>query len=251
LVGAVSPAGDAADTFDNAGAGDADYETIVPGPMRRTIARRMLESVSEAPQYTVTIKADMTALVELKKRADEYFANSDNKISFNDFLVKCICAAVKNAPYINGQYISDSEIRLMKHVSVGIAVALTDGLVVPVIRNADLLSLGEIAVISTGLIEKARNGTLSQDETGGGTITLSNMGMYGINNFTALINRPESAILAVGAIVETPVAADGRVTVRPIMDVTASVDHRLIDGGTGALFMAALKKIIENPIGMI
>jgi pyruvate dehydrogenase E2 component (dihydrolipoamide acetyltransferase) len=225
----------------------ADYETIVPSQMRRIIARRMLESTLQAPQYTVSVKMDMTAFLQLRTQLNKELAEDKLKLSLNDILVKCVCSAAKQVPYINAQYVSDQEIRLMKHINVGIAVAIPDGLVVPVILQADLLGLREIALLSTELIQVTKSRALQESQMTGGTITISNLGMYGIDHFTALVNRPESAILAVGGIVDTPIAVEGQVVIRPLMDITASFDHRLIDGGTGALFMAKLKKLVENP----
>jgi pyruvate dehydrogenase E2 component (dihydrolipoamide acetyltransferase) len=139
----------------------------------------------------------------------------------------------------------------MRHVSVGIAVGLPDGLVVPVIDRADTLSFREIAQRSKELIDTARAGRLKPEQMRDGTITISNLGMYGISHFTALVNRPESAILAVGGIIDTPVGVNGRIELRPIMDVTASFDHRIVDGSVGAQFMAALKQLIEQPMLML
>ena len=142
----------------------------------------------------------------------------------------------------------DDEIRTAKHTSVGIAVALDGGLVVPVIKNADTMTLRAIAGESRRLIDAARGGGLTQDMMSGGTITISNLGMYGIDRFTAIINRPESAILAVGAIIDMPAVLNRELTIRPMMNITASFDHRIIDGGVGAQFMSSLKKLIENPL---
>ena len=232
-------------------ADEADYEVVKPSGMRRVIAKRMLQSTSEAPQFTVTVKIDMTNMIQMREQINAYLAEKELKVSFNDLLTKCVCAAVKKYPLVNGQYTSEDEIRIMRHTNVGIAVALPDGLVVPVIQQADTLSVQQIAMESKRLIAAAKDRTLQANQMNGGTVTISNLGMYGIDSFTALVNRPESAILAVGAIVQTPVVYEGEITVRPIMKVTASFDHRLIDGGVGALFMAELKKLVENPISIL
>jgi pyruvate dehydrogenase E2 component (dihydrolipoamide acetyltransferase) len=225
---------------------EVEYESVRPSAMRQTIARRMLQSATEAPQFTVTIKADMTEMAALRSQMNEALAPEGLKLSYNDLLTRCVCLAVKKVPYINSVY-TDDEIRLMRHVSVGIAVGLPDGLVVPVIDRADTLSFREIAQRSKELIDTARAGRLKPEQMRGGTITISNLGMYGISHFTALVNRPESAILAVGGIIDTPVGVDGRVELRPIMDITATFDHRIVDGSVGAQFMAALKQLIEQP----
>jgi pyruvate dehydrogenase E2 component (dihydrolipoamide acetyltransferase) len=226
---------------------DVEYDVVRPTAMRKTIARRMLQSATEAPQFTVSIRADMTEMAALRSRMNEVLAPEGVKLSYNDLLARCVCQAVKKVPYINSVY-TDDEIRLMQHVNVGIAVGLPDGLVVPVIHRADTLSLREIAEKSRALVDTARAGRLTPEQMQGGTITISNLGMYGISRFTALVNRPESAILAVGAIIDTPVGVDGRIELRPIMDVTASFDHRIVDGSVGAQFMAALKQLIEQPM---
>ncbi|GHU63220.1 acetyltransferase component of pyruvate dehydrogenase complex [Clostridia bacterium] len=231
----------------NTEADSADtYETFVPSVMRRTIAARMLESVKETPQYTVSIKPDMTASLAFLSRANEALKSEEVKVSLNDILILCVASAAKKVPYIRGIY--EEEIRIYNHISIGVAVALPDaGLIVPVVKNADTLSLTEIARQSRTLIEKARSGCLPQQDIEGGNLTISNLGMYGIDRFTAIINRPESVILAVGAIQETPVRSGDALQWVPVMDITATFDHRLIDGAVGAQFMAALKQRIENP----
>ena len=136
-------------------------------------------------------------------------------------------------------------------MNIGIAAALPDGLVVPVVKNADTLTLAGLARQSAKLVGEAKNGRLQAADMQGGTITISNLGMYGIDNFTALVNRPESAILAVGGIIDTPVGRNGSVKLRPLMNITASFDHRMIDGGVGALFMAELKRLVEHPVSVL
>lgn len=226
-----------------------EYEVIVPSAMRRTISRKMLQSVHEAPQFTVTIKPDMSGLIELRSRLNGALTDS-SKISYNDLLVKCVCLAVKKVPTINSVY-SDDEIRLMRNINVGIAVALHDGLIVPVIKKAQDLSIKEISEASSMFIQKAKSGKLDQKDIQDGTITISNLGMYGIHHFTALVNRPENAIIAVGAILETPVGVNGMIELRPVCEMTASFDHRMIDGATGAMFMGELKRVVESPFEIL
>ena len=226
---------------------DDGYTTEKTTSMRRTIARRMTESLAEAPQFTVSTNIDMTEMIEARKQINDALAETGVKVSYNDLLVKAVCAAAEEVPCINAVY-GDDEIRTAKHTSVGIAVALDGGLVVPVIKNADTMTLRAIAGESRRLIDAARGGGLTQDMMSGGTITISNLGMYGIDRFTAIINRPESAILAVGAIIDMPAVLNRELTIRPMMNITASFDHRIIDGGVGAQFMSSLKKLIENPL---
>lgn len=229
---------------------DAGYDIEAPSAMRKVIARRMLESTTQAPQFTVSINPDMTEMIALRAQLNDVLAE-DSRVSFNDLLAKCVCMAVKKVPYINAQYVSDEEIRLYRHVNIGIAAALPDGLVVPVVKNADTLTLAGLARQSAKLVGEAKNGRLQAADMQGGTITISNLGMYGIDNFTALVNRPESAILAVGGIIDTPVGRNGSVKLRPLMNITASFDHRMIDGGVGALFMAELKRLVEHPVSVL
>ena len=229
---------------------DAGYDVEAPSVMRKVIARRMLESTTQAPQFTVSINPDMTEMIALRAQLNDVLAE-DSRVSFNDLLAKCVCMAVKKVPYINAQYVSDEEIRLYRRVNIGIAVALPDGLVVPVVKNADTLTLAGLTRQSAKLVDEAKHGRLQAADMQGGTITISNLGMYGIDNFTALVNRPESAILAVGGIFDTPVGRNGSVKLRPLMNITASFDHRMIDGGVGALFMAELKRLVEHPVSVL
>lgn len=226
-------------------------DTLVPlSVMRKTIARRMLESVHEAPQFTVSITADMSAFISVRKQINEAFLHAGIKVSINDILVKCVATAAARVPYINAVY-TDAGIRTSKQLHAGIAVSIPEGLVVPVIRNAGALSLRDIAQTSLRLISAAKDGKLRPEEMQGGTITISNLGMYGIGRFTAIINRPESAILAVGAVIDTPVGVNGGIELRPVMDITATFDHRIIDGAVGAQFMAELKKNVEQPLAVL
>ena len=225
--------------------------TAVPlTKMRRTIAERMLQSVGEAPQFTVSIESDMTAFIDLRKKINETLGTGEEKVSINDMLIKAVCIAVKAVPWINSKFTAEA-IHLFSHVHIGVAVALPQGLVVPVIRNAESLPLKEISRASADLIKRAKSDAAKPEELSGGTITVSNLGMLGINHFTAILNPPESAILAVGGIVDKPAAVQGQVTVRPMMDITATFDHRVIDGYTGAQFMAELKRIIESPLNIL
>lgn len=223
------------------------FSVETPTNMRKTIARRMKESQTVAASFHVSIKVDMTAFMQLRTQINAALSSTGVKVTMNDLLMKCVAVAAKEVPYINAYY-SDEEIQLNNCVNVGLAVALEGGLVVPVVKNVESRSLTEIAKCSAELVAKAKSGGLRQDNITGGTITISNMGMYGVDNFTAIINQPESAILAVSAVKDTVVAIDGQIAVRPIMDITATFDHRLIDGSVGARFMGELRKTVENPI---
>lgn len=225
----------------------AAYQVEIPTGMRKTIARRMKESQAVAAPFHVSIKVDMSAFMQLRSQINGALAESGVKVSVNDLLMKCVSVAAAKVPYVNAYY-TDQEIRLNSYVNVGLAVALEGGLIVPVVKNVESRSLSEIAKASAQLVAKAKSGALKQDDITGGTITISNMGMFGVDNFTAIINQPESAILAVSAVKDTVVAVNGEIVIRPIMDITATFDHRLIDGGVGARFMGELKKAIENPI---
>lgn len=226
---------------------EEEYTLEIPSTMRRAIARRMKESQMISASFHVSIKVDMTAFLQLRTNINETLRDSGVKISINDMLIKCIATAVEQVPYINAYY-TDDEIRLNKSVNVGLAVALDAGLIVPVVKGAESLSLKEIAYRSAHLVAQAKSGGIRESDISGGTITLSNMGMYGVDSFTAIINQPESAILAVSAVKDTVVPVNGEVVVRPIMDITATFDHRIIDGSVGAKFMGELKKAIELPL---
>ena len=214
--------------------------------MRRVIARRMVESVSVAPHFTVTMDIDMTQAILLRQMLNEYAKDSGVKISFNDIIVKCVSKAIEKYPMINSTY-SDDKIKVFKNVNFGLAVGMDNGLVVPVVKETNKKSIAQIAGENAANIVKAKSGKLQMSEMSNGTITLSNLGMYGVDCFTAIINQPESCILAVGQISEKPVVYKGEVAVRSIMNITASYDHRVIDGSVGAAFLREVKTLLENP----
>lgn len=215
-------------------------------PMRRTIAARMKESVSVSAHYIVSVDIDMTDVVKLRNKLNDSTSRLQLNISYNDIIVKAVANAISCHPLINSSYFED-KVQIHKNVNCGVAVAVEAGLLVPVIRNVNNKSVGQIAGASAEIIEKARRGKLSASDVSGGTITLSNLGMYGMNAFTAIINQPESCILAVGAIIAKPVAVGRKVKIRDVMNITASFDHRVIDGAAGAAFLQDVKKILENP----
>jgi pyruvate dehydrogenase E2 component (dihydrolipoamide acetyltransferase) len=215
--------------------------------MRRTVARRLVESMQNAPHFFLTVELDAEPLLELRADLNQRLAEQGIKVSVNDLLVKACATALRLHPGMN---VSWAEDRILRHqrVHIGIAVALEGGLIVPVIRDADRKSLAQISSEAGTLIAKAREGGLAPQEIGGGTFTISNLGMFGIDQFTAVINPPESAILAVGATTPEVVFRDGEVTVRQQMKLTLSIDHRPLDGATAAEFLATLKALLESPL---
>jgi pyruvate dehydrogenase E2 component (dihydrolipoamide acetyltransferase) len=218
-------------------------ETVPMTPMRRIIAKRMLESKNTSPTVSLDISIDMTAL----KSAREKLAAEKIKVSYTDLLVKLTAKALMDFPLLNSSVDGDSII--YKHyVNMGIAVALEDGLLVPVVRDAHLKGLAEISAEIKSLAESARAGTLNPDALRGGTFTITNLGMYGIESFSPIINQPEVAILGVNALADTVVAVNGAALVRPMMKLSLTTDHRVVDGAVAARFLARLKKLLEEPI---
>lgn len=225
---------------------EKDYYLMDKSLMRRTIAKRMEESVLTAPHYTVSVDVDMTELVRLRNKLNECIDDLEYKITYNDFLMKIAAKAIELFPLINSSY-QEEKIKIFKDVNFGLAVGLEKGLIVPVVKQVNKKSLTEISIANTRNIAAAKNHKLQEQDITGGTITLSNLGMYGINNFTAIINQPESCILAVGAIIQKPVVKDQQIVVRDMMNITGSFDHRIIDGTLGAAFLSKVKEILENP----
>ena len=215
--------------------------------MRKTIARRLSESKFSSPHYYETIDIDMSAVWDARKQLNEI---SDTKISFNDIVVKAVASALRQHPDINSSWQGD---KIIEHgdVNVAVAVGIDEGLVTPVINNTDQKGLQQIAAESKELIEKAQNRDLQPEEMEGSTFTVSNLGMFGIEEFTAIINPPNACILAVGAIREEPVVEDGEVVPGKRMKVTMSSDHRIVDGVSAAKFLNTLKRMLENPLGMV
>lgn len=224
---------------------EKEEDTIIPFTnMRKIIARRMQDSVQNIPVFTAAVEIDMTQCIAFRKLVNS--AKDGRKVSYNDILFKCMEAAIRAYPYVNTSY-SDEGIILHKDVNIGLAVSVESGLVVPVVHRVQEKSISEIAANNQANIGKAREGKLAPEEMSGGTITLSNLGMYPITQFTAIINPPEVCILAVGAIEDKPVLADGAWKAVPVMRMTGSFDHRIVDGAYAAGFLGELKKIIENP----
>ena len=220
--------------------------------MRRTIARRLSQSMQTAPHFYVTSVIDTDKLAALRQQINEYAATDPSpvKVSFNDLIVKAVARALVRIPQVNVSFAED-RILQKKQVHIGVAVALEQGLIVPVLRNADQRGILDIAREARRLSEAAREGKLRPEDFSGGTFTVSNLGMFDVDSFTAVINPPESAILAVGSITPTPVVVDGQVIVRNRMKVTLSADHRAIDGAMAARFLQEVKRLLEEPFGLI
>jgi pyruvate dehydrogenase E2 component (dihydrolipoamide acetyltransferase) len=220
--------------------------------MRRTIAKRLSQSMQTAPHFYVTSVIDTGKLAQLRKQINEYAATEPNpvKVSYNDLIIKAVARALVHMPQVNVSFAEDRIIQ-KKQVNVGMAVALEAGLIVPVIKNVDQRSVLDIARESQRLAEAARTGRLKPEDLSGGTFTVSNLGMFDVESFTAVINPPESAILAVGSITPTPVVVDGQVVVRDRVKVTLSSDHRAIDGVIAARFLQELKRLLEEPFGLL
>ncbi|MBA5794101.1 2-oxo acid dehydrogenase subunit E2 [Flavobacterium sp. xlx-214] len=228
-------------------AGEVRSEEVKNSQMRKTIARRLAESKFTAPHYYLTIEINMDNAMESRTLINSL---PETKVSFNDMVVKACAMALKKHPQVNSSW-TDAATIINHHVNVGVAVAVEDGLVVPVVNHTDLLSLTQIGAAVKDLAGKARNKKLQPKEMEGSTFTVSNLGMFGIEEFTSIINQPNSAILSVGAIIEKPVVKNGQIVVGNTMKVTLACDHRTVDGATGAAFLQTLKHFIENPVTML
>ncbi|HEY8185314.1 MAG TPA: pyruvate dehydrogenase complex dihydrolipoamide acetyltransferase [Pyrinomonadaceae bacterium] len=224
------------------------YRDEPASEMRRTIAKRLVTSLGPVPHFFLTVEIEMDRAAEMRKRINDL--DPELKISVNDIIIKVAAAALMQHPEVNASF-QDKAVRYYEHADIGVAVAIEDGLITPIVRGADQKSLGEIAAEVRDLAERARNRKLRPEEYMGATFSVSNLGMFGIEEFTAIINPPEGAIMAVGAMSPKPVVRDNEITVRQMMRVTMSCDHRVIDGATGAKFLQTFKKILENPILLI
>jgi pyruvate dehydrogenase E2 component (dihydrolipoamide acetyltransferase) len=230
-----------------------DVDEVPLSAMRRTVARRLVESMQSTPHFYLTITVDAEALLAFRAELNRQLqgGGDDLKVSVNDLIIKACAGLLRTNPDLNVSYGGD-KLLVHRRVHVGIAVALDGGLVVPVIRDADRKTLTQVAKEAKELIGRAREGKLAAAELTGGTFTVSNLGMYGIDQFTAVINPPEAAILAVGAAVAEPVATeDGALEVHRRMRLTLSIDHRALDGATGAGFLAQLKSVLEHPLQIV
>ena len=221
-------------------------EEVPVSQMRKTIASRLSQSKFTAPHFYLNIQVNMDNLIESRNLLNK---KNDVKISFNDILVKAVSMAIKKHPLVNSSWHND-HIKLHKDVNIGVAVSVDNGLLVPVIKNADIKSFSAIAQETKLFVQKANDNQLQPNDWEGNTFTISNLGMFGIEDFTAIINSPDACILAVGAIKERPVVKDGKIVPGNIMKLTLSCDHRIVDGVIGAKFLQTLKDMLESPLMM-
>ncbi|MEP7318683.1 MAG: pyruvate dehydrogenase complex dihydrolipoamide acetyltransferase [Panacibacter sp.] len=228
-------------------AGQVSFDEVPVSQMRKTIARRLSESLFTAPHFYLTMSIDMDACVAARARINEV---AKVKISFNDMVLKAVATALKQHPKVNSSWLGD-KIRFNHHINIGVAVAVEEGLLVPVVRFADSKSLSQIGAEVKDFAQRAKDKKLQPADWEGSTFTISNLGMFGIDEFTAIINPPDACILAVGGIAQVPVVKNGQIVPGNIMKVTLSCDHRVVDGATGAAFLQTLKSLLEEPLRML
>lgn len=245
--GGSSSANSSGNILKNLPIGQESFEEIPLSQMRKVIAKRLAESMYTAPHFYLTIEVNMD---NAKLAREQMNAISPVKISFNDMVIKACALALKKHPYVNASWLGD-KIRINHHVNIGMAVAVPDGLVVPVIRSADMLSLSQLAASSKSFAEKAKNKQILPDDMKGNTFSISNLGMMGIEEFTAIINPPDACILAVGAMKEIAGVKNGQIVPTSVMKMTLSCDHRVVDGAVGSAFLADVKKYLESPVSML
>jgi pyruvate dehydrogenase E2 component (dihydrolipoamide acetyltransferase) len=224
------------------------YRDEPASEMRRTIAKRLVTSLGPVPHFFLTTEIEMDRAAEMRRGINEL--DPDLKISVNDIIIKVAAAALKQHPQVNASF-QDKVVRYYEHADIGVAVAIEEGLITPIVRAADQKSLSEIAAEVRDLAARARNRKLKPEEYLGASFSISNLGMFGIDEFTAIINPPEAAILAVGAMSPKPVVRNDEIVVRQMMRVTMSCDHRVVDGATGAKFLQTFKKILESPLFLV
>lgn len=245
LVAEVAEPDIAAD--DDADAADGAIEL---SRMRRQIARVTLRSKQEKPHFYVTSEVDMTAAMGLRREINDALASEGTRVTVNDMIIKACVDALKRYPKFNA-FLDGDAIRLNDSVNVGIAMAVEDGLLMPAIRGCEGMSLREIALASKDLADRAQNGTLRPDEYTGGTFGISNLGMFDVSTFVAIIQPPQSAIVAVGTVAKKPVVRDDEIVVRQVMNATISADHRVVDGAEGAQFLIEVKRRLESPLSLL
>jgi pyruvate dehydrogenase E2 component (dihydrolipoamide acetyltransferase) len=228
--------------------GASAYRDEPASEIRKTIAKRLVTSLGPVPHFFLTTEIEMDRAAEMRRGINAL--DPDLKISINDVIIKVAAAALVQHPEVNASF-QEKFVRYYERADVGVAVAIEDGLITPVVRAADQKSLSQIAAEVRELAERARSRKLKPEEYTGATFSISNLGMFGIDEFTAVINPPEGAILAVGAMSAKPVVRDNEIVIRQMMRVTMSCDHRVIDGATGAKFLQTFKKILENPLYLV
>jgi pyruvate dehydrogenase E2 component (dihydrolipoamide acetyltransferase) len=236
-------------TFQKAATAQASaYRDEPASEMRRTIAKRLVTSLGPVPHFFLTTEIEMDRAAEMRKAINEL--DPELKISVNDIVIKVAAAALMQHAHVNASF-QDKVVRYYEHADIGVAVAIEEGLITPIVRAADQKSLSQIAAEVRDLAERARNRKLKPEEYMGASFSVSNLGMFGIEEFTAIINPPEAAILAIGAMSPKPVVRNNEIVVRQMMRVTMSCDHRVVDGATGAKFLQTFKKILENPLFLV
>lgn len=226
---------------------EESYTDETVSQMRKTIARRLAESKFTAPHFYLTLDIDMDNAILVRKQIN---AGADVKVSFNDMVIKAVALALKKNPAVNSAWMGDF-IRRNKHVHIGVAVAVDEGLLVPVVRFADTKGLFQIGAEVKEYAQKAKDKKLQPTDWEGNTFTISNLGMFGIESFTAIVNPPDSCIMAVGGIKEVPVVKNGQIVPGNVMKITLSCDHRVVDGASGAAFLQTFKDYMENPVKML
>ncbi|TPE46322.1 pyruvate dehydrogenase complex dihydrolipoamide acetyltransferase [Pontibacter mangrovi] len=229
------------------GAPGEAYEEVAVSQMRKVIARRLAESKFSAPHFYLTMEIDMDKAIEARTSINEV---APVKVSFNDLVIKAAAAALRQHPAVNSSWLGD-KIRYNKHINIGVAVAVEEGLLVPVVRNADYKSLSAISAEVKDLGGKAKSKKLQPSDWEGNTFTISNLGMFGIEEFTAIINPPDACIMAVGGIKQIPVVKNGNIQIGNVMKVTLSCDHRVVDGAVGSAFLQTFKNLLENPVRIL
>lgn len=232
-----------------------DYELLPHDGMRRTIASRLTESTQTIPSYTISMDCDIDALLAVRKQINETAPIDENekpafKISVNDFIIKAMALALRDVPMANASWTSSARV-LHKHSDVGVAVAIPDGLITPIVRQAELKTLSAISIEMKDMAKRARNKKLKPDEYQGGSTAVSNLGMFGVSNFTSIINPPHASIVSIGAGAKQAVVKDDDLAMATMMTATFAFDHRVIDGALGAELAVAFKKYIEKPMGML
>jgi pyruvate dehydrogenase E2 component (dihydrolipoamide acetyltransferase) len=248
-----APAGAASPAVFAAAAGavpESEYEDVPVSQMRKTIAKRLVESIGPIPHFFLTIEVDMGRVIEARQSINAWLEKQGEKVSLNDIVLKAVAAALRKHLDCNAQW-HGTHVRRFSGVHLGVAVAVEDGLITPVVKNAHLKGIAQIAREVRELAARGREKRLMPDEYTGSTFSVSNLGMFGIREFTAIINPPEAGILAIGGVEEIPVVVDGQVVVRPRMRITMSCDHRVIDGAQGSRFLATLKAMLEEPAAIL
>jgi pyruvate dehydrogenase E2 component (dihydrolipoamide acetyltransferase) len=246
----ASESGPSAPTFASPPPSGADFEDVQLSQMRKTIAKRLVESMSPIPHFFLRITVDMTRILEARTTVNGLLESKGVRVSINDFILKATAQALARHPEVNAHWNGDS-VRKFFRVHIGVAVAVEDGLITPVVRDADRKGMVQISQEVRELAARGREKKLLPEEYTGSTFSVSNLGMFGIQEFTGVINPPEAGILAIGGVEDTPVVVDGQMTTRPLLKVTMSCDHRVIDGATGARFLQTLKGMLEEPAAIL